>query len=89
MIKKGVTTVYNKASKMITRHRSALPGGNNESKVDETVLDCIYDDAKRTYFVLDCLIWKSHPIIETEVIIMSLSFSLSITAYILKSSLFI
>lgn len=34
---------------------------------DETILDCVYNDFLRTYFVIDCLCWKSHPILETEV----------------------
>jgi snurportin-1 len=60
--------IYNKVGKIIYKHRSKLPGGSHESKIDCTILDCIYDETSRTYYVLDCLCWKSHPILDTEVI---------------------
>jgi snurportin-1 len=63
----GSTCVYNKAGKLIARHSSRLPGGSKESKLDSTLLDCIYSDPLRTYFVLDCLEWKCHPILDSEV----------------------
>ncbi|CAF0948263.1 unnamed protein product [Brachionus calyciflorus] len=62
----GTTNVYNKAGKLISKHSSRLPGGFKESKIDYTILDCIYNDSLRTYYVLDCLCWKSHPIMDSE-----------------------
>ncbi|RNA37132.1 snurportin-1 [Brachionus plicatilis] len=62
----GITSVYNKVGKLITKHSSRLPGGYKESKTDYTILDCVYNDPLRTYYILDCLCWKSHPIIDSE-----------------------
>ena len=64
---KGTTTIYNKGGKIINKHNSKLPGGNSLSKQDVTVLDCIYSESTRTYYLLDCLCWKNHPIVDSEV----------------------
>jgi snurportin-1 len=72
--KDGITNVYNKGGKLIAKHSSKLPGGNKESKIDETILDCIYNDAQRVYYVLDCLCWRSRPIKDTEVQSIHLNF---------------
>ena len=66
----GNTSAYNKAGKLIAKHSSRLPGGCKETKSDATMLDCIYSDPLRTYFVLDCLEWKCHPIVDSDVIMM-------------------
>lgn len=64
----GNTSVYNKGGKLIARHSTKLPGGSRDSKIDETILDCIYNEALRTYFVLDLLQWKlkNHPMTDSE-----------------------
>ena len=35
--------------------------------VDVTILDCIFVENMKTFFVLDMMCWKSHPIYDTEV----------------------
>ena len=35
---------------------------------DNSVLDCIYSDVNRTYYVLDLMCWSSYPIYDSEVL---------------------
>jgi len=39
---------------------------------DNSVLDCIYSDVNRTYYVLDLMCWSSYPIYDSEVGIIQL-----------------
>ncbi len=64
----GITSVYNKGGRLIARHSSRLPGGSRENKTDQTIIDCIYNEILRTYFILDILEWKlkNHPMTDSE-----------------------
>ena len=41
------------------------------SDVDCTILDCLYNELEKTYYVLDLMCWNGHSIYETEVAIAS------------------
>ncbi|CAI2182687.1 2831_t:CDS:2 [Funneliformis geosporum] len=49
---------------------SILPAGANSYKGNKTtdycILDCIYDQTKFTYYVLDLMCWKGHPIYDCD-----------------------
>lgn len=33
---------------------------------DYSILDCIYSEIHRTYWVLDCMCWHGHPVYDSE-----------------------
>jgi len=35
---------------------------------DNSVLDCIYSEVDRTYYVLDVMCWASYPVYDSEVL---------------------
>jgi len=35
--------------------------------IDYTILDCIFSYELQTYFILDVLVYKSHPVLDSEV----------------------
>lgn len=49
---------------------SVLPAGANSYKGNKTtdycILDCIYDQTTFTYYVLDLMCWKGHPIYDCD-----------------------
>ena len=49
---------------------SVLPAGANAYKGNKTtdycILDCIYDQTTFTYYVLDLMCWKGHPIYDCD-----------------------
>jgi snurportin-1 len=66
---KGLTSVYTKSGHCVNRFPSALPGGSRKtgSKVtDYCILDCIYHEPTRTYYVLDVMCWRGHPVYDSE-----------------------
>jgi len=34
---------------------------------DNSVLDCIYSEVDRTYYILDLMCWASYPVYDSEV----------------------
>ncbi|XP_072038284.1 snurportin-1-like [Amphiura filiformis] len=67
----GKTVVYNKGGYFINTFPSHLPGGASKDRrrsVDDryTILDCIYSEVTRTFFVLDIMCWNGHPIYDSE-----------------------
>ena len=40
-----------------------------------SIMDCIYDERERTFYIIDLTCWKGHPIYDSEVIISLYSFS--------------
>lgn len=62
----GITTVYNKTGKQICKHLSQLPGGSKFTKTDYTILDCVFNYELQAYFVLDILVYKSHPVMDSD-----------------------
>ncbi|XP_056595636.1 snurportin-1 [Triplophysa dalaica] len=62
---KGSTTSYTKSGYCVNRFPSHLPGGSRHNSAlgkDYTILDCIYSDVDRTYYILDVMCWRGHPV---------------------------
>uniref|UniRef100_A0A672HJD8 Snurportin-1 n=1 Tax=Salarias fasciatus TaxID=181472 RepID=A0A672HJD8_SALFA len=62
---KGSTAAYTKSGYCVNRFPSLLPGGNRHNSAmgkDYTILDCIYSEVDRTYFILDVMCWRGHPV---------------------------
>ncbi|XP_041693593.1 snurportin-1 [Coregonus clupeaformis] len=62
---KGSTAAYTKSGYCVNRFPSLLPGGNRHNSAmgkDYTILDCIYSEVERTYFILDVMCWRGHPV---------------------------
>ncbi|XP_027028867.2 snurportin-1 isoform X1 [Tachysurus fulvidraco] len=62
---KGSTSSYTKSGYCVNRFPSLLPGGNRHNSAmgkDYTILDCIYSDVDRTYYILDVMCWRGHPV---------------------------
>ncbi|KAK7891791.1 hypothetical protein WMY93_023754 [Mugilogobius chulae] len=62
---KGSTAAYTKSGYCVSRFPSLLPGGNRHNSAmgkDYTILDCIYSEVDRTYYILDVMCWRGHPV---------------------------
>lgn len=62
---KGSTASYTKSGYCVNRFPSLIPGGNRHNSAlgkDYTILDCIYSDVDRTYYILDVMCWRGHPV---------------------------
>ncbi|KAB5565929.1 hypothetical protein PHYPO_G00247150 [Pangasianodon hypophthalmus] len=62
---KGSTSSYTKSGYCVNRFPSLLPGGNRHNSAigkDYTILDCIYSEVDRTYYILDVMCWRGHPV---------------------------
>ncbi|KAL6474637.1 hypothetical protein MHYP_G00181980, partial [Metynnis hypsauchen] len=62
---KGSTASYTKSGYCVNRFPSLLPGGNRHNSAmgkDYTILDCIYSEVNRTYYILDVMCWRGHPV---------------------------
>ncbi|KAG9461868.1 hypothetical protein GDO78_015510, partial [Eleutherodactylus coqui] len=67
---RGSTAAYTKSGYCVNRFPSLLPGGNRHcgpSGKDYTILDCIYNEEARTYYVLDVMCWRGHPVYDCQV----------------------
>lgn len=62
----GRTTLYDKRGKQTNRYWSGLPGGNKHSPNTQTLLDGIYDEFSKTFFILDVLLWNGYDYTECE-----------------------
>ncbi|XP_072881033.1 snurportin-1 [Hemitrygon akajei] len=66
---KGSTAAYTRSGFCVNRFPSLLPGGNRHNSAigkDYTILDCIYSDVERTFFVLDVMCWRGHPVYDCQ-----------------------
>ena len=54
--------------------------------VDSTILDCIYSEVNRTFYVLDIMCWRSQPIYDSEV---SVFFFFHILSHFYMGSMFL
>lgn len=65
---KGVTCAYSRTGKLLNRFPSYLPGGCKKylSINTYTILDCVYHEASRTYYVLDVMCWRAHPVYDSD-----------------------
>lgn len=62
---KGSTAAYTKSGYCVNRFPSVLPGGNRHNSAigkDYTILDCIFSEVDRTYYILDVMCWRGHPV---------------------------
>ncbi|XP_077425600.1 snurportin-1 [Vanacampus margaritifer] len=62
---KGSTAAYTKSGYCVNRFPSLLPGGNRHNSAmgkDYTILDCIYSELDRTFYILDVMCWRGHPV---------------------------
>lgn len=64
----GQTKVYTKSGYKICEFSSLLPGGSRQNPADSTILDCLWNESKQCYYVLDVLSWSKIPLIGCEVI---------------------
>ncbi|KAF1520186.1 Snurportin-1, partial [Eudyptes sclateri] len=68
---RGTTAAYTKSGFCVNRFPSLLPGGNRHNSTSEKVyciLDCIYNEAKQTYYILDVMCWRGHPVYDCQVL---------------------
>ncbi|XP_046574481.1 LOW QUALITY PROTEIN: snurportin-1-like [Haliotis rubra] len=67
---KGQTTAYSKGGFKCMTFPSCLPGGNRgqggREYMGSTILDCLYCEKNKTYYVLDMMYWKNMPIYDSE-----------------------
>ncbi|XP_005882813.1 snurportin-1 isoform X2 [Myotis yumanensis] len=66
---RGSTSAYTKSGYCVNKFSSLLPGGNKRNSTtakDYTILDCIYSEAKQTYYILDVMCWRGHPFYDCQ-----------------------
>ena len=66
---RGVTTAYSRTGHYISSFPSHIPGGCRKSgpkSSEYSILDCFYDSQSSTYYILDLMCWKGHPIYDSE-----------------------
>ncbi|KAK7864749.1 hypothetical protein R5R35_005830 [Gryllus longicercus] len=66
---KGMTLVFAKDGRVLSRFRSNLPGGHMESGEPSkgvTLLDCIWSKCNRSYYILDVLAWNNQHLTNCE-----------------------
>jgi len=53
------TMVFSSKGRLIFTFRSSLPGGSRQSSgFKNTVLECIFNEAKKTFYVVDTMCWN-------------------------------
>ncbi|XP_052276684.1 uncharacterized protein LOC127875954 isoform X2 [Dreissena polymorpha] len=65
----GTTTAYGRNGYRVNSFPSHLPGGNRQQKDkyrDNAILDCIYHEVEKTFYVLDIMNWKNHPVYDSD-----------------------
>lgn len=64
----STTKAYAKNGKCVKCFPSLLPGGSRRKTKyrKSTILDCVYNELEKTYYVLDLMCWNGHSIYETE-----------------------
>lgn len=65
---KGSTMMFSKGGYMIKRFPSLLPGGYRfeQQGFQSTILDCVFDEASSTIWVLDMMCYKGYPLYDCE-----------------------
>lgn len=66
---KGRTRAYRKSGQIFKDFQSCLPGGAKRGgfiKSANCVLDAIWSESRRTFYILDCLAWNSHWLVDSE-----------------------
>ncbi|XP_048583989.1 snurportin-1 [Nematostella vectensis] len=64
----GATSAYTKSGFRVNRFTSLLPGGSPQTlKPNEySILDCIFCEITSTFYILDIMCWRGHPVFDTE-----------------------
>lgn len=66
---RGTTVAYSRSGYCLNCFPSYLPGGNrrvDNCLGDSTIVDCVFDEPAQTYYVLDVMCWRSHPVCDSE-----------------------
>ena len=66
---RGTTSTYARAGYLINNFPSLLPGGCAKTyriTRDYSILDCIYHEGSRKFYVLDILCWRGHPVYDSD-----------------------
>lgn len=66
---KGRTKAYARNGYKVASFPSLLPGGcreNNEKYSEYCLLDCVQGVVDSTFYVLDIMCWRSHPVFDSE-----------------------
>ncbi|XP_064620586.1 snurportin-1-like [Lineus longissimus] len=64
----GTTYHYTKGGYCMNKFPSLLPGGSRKGKAGRecTILDCLYSEIDRTYYILDVMCWNGLPVYDSE-----------------------
>jgi len=64
----GFTAAYTKSGYRVNKFSSLLPGGSHKTLKpgDYTILDCIFSEMTNTFYVLDVMCWRGHPVYDSE-----------------------
>ncbi len=63
------TCAYSRAGNMIKDFPSLLPGGSKRTHRlprDYSILDCVFYEGTRTYYILDVMCWGGHPVYDSD-----------------------
>lgn len=63
------TSAYSRSGQCLNNFPSLLPGGSrntHRTAEDFCILDCIHHSSTRTYYVLDIMCWRGHPVYECD-----------------------
>ncbi|XP_039260419.2 snurportin-1-like [Styela clava] len=63
---RGSTNNYSKSGYRINTFTSGLPGGNKLSSSGYTLLDCIFSEVDKTFYILDIMCWNQHPVYDCD-----------------------
>ncbi len=66
---RSTTTAYSRSGHCLRNFPSLLPGGCKQAyhtASDHCILDCIYHEASRTFFIVDLMCWKGHPVYDSD-----------------------
>ncbi|XP_071536745.1 LOW QUALITY PROTEIN: snurportin-1 [Panulirus ornatus] len=64
---RGKTRAYAKSGIMVNQFPSLLPGGNRHTaSKGYALLDCIWSEINKTYYVIDLVVWLNQSIMECE-----------------------
>lgn len=66
---KGITSVYTKNGYLLYKFPTMLPGGNKScrfSSQDTTILDCLFNEVEKCYYILDVMSWSGYPLYDSE-----------------------
>ncbi|KAG8192213.1 hypothetical protein JTE90_009973 [Oedothorax gibbosus] len=63
---RGRTKVFTKSGYQVTSFQSHIPGGNKNGHSAYSLLDCVFNELDKTYYILDVMCWNSYPCFDSE-----------------------